>query len=314
MCCADWRVTCSPHLNHRDYPENEVATQLWFDQWLRGKFEWLTTPKTELSLKTCDGIPQLSITPDPSRPFLGIEVYYTQQGKVGKEHQENRMKQFWHFAAPKKEGDKWVAKLPVYSTDKPLWAFANILYKLDQPITGVGYYYGQYTTDKYNLSSLIELVPAEKLRAANVKVTLAPSQTIETFNGDWRKEWYQYGNDGWGIRTNKLYHPAWKAPEGAKIAFQARSKEPNPLVVGFGSYASLTPLQGGSQWQEVVLSPKISKMPWRSRWSIGQRPATFGCYPLTVSVPPCVATALRKVGGEWKAMPEFRNLRWVLEE
>ena len=30
----DWRVTCSPHHNHQDTPEYEVATLLWFDHHL----------------------------------------------------------------------------------------------------------------------------------------------------------------------------------------------------------------------------------------------------------------------------------------
>ena len=78
---TEWRVTCSAHLNHRDYPENEVATQLWFDQHLKQQFHWPTTPQTRLQLKTEDGIPTLTLRPDTSRRILGIEVYYTEEGE-----------------------------------------------------------------------------------------------------------------------------------------------------------------------------------------------------------------------------------------
>ena len=311
-CCADWRVTCSAHLNHRDYPENEVASQLWFDQWLKGTFTWPETPKAKLELKSADGIPRMTITSDTSREILSVEVYYTQQGKVGKEHRVHRMNQFWHSATCKKDGKTWEAELPVSSTELPLWAYANVIYKLDQPITGAGYYYGHYTTDKFNLSSLIELIPAKQLQAAKVKATLEPSNTIEDFQGDWRKEWYQYGNDGWGFRTHKVYHPLWKAPEGSQLAFEARAAEVNSLAVGLGQYAAEVQLAGNGEWQAITLSASDFKdvhnkhLPnWEDLLELRILPAD------TLRAQGRGKRASKKVGGVWKGKaPEFRNLRW----
>ncbi|MEM7393978.1 MAG: dienelactone hydrolase family protein, partial [Verrucomicrobiota bacterium] len=71
----DWRVTCSPHLNHQDLPRNEVATLLWFDQHLKKSFTWPTTPVTELQLQTDRGIPSIRVKPDPSRQIQQVDVY-----------------------------------------------------------------------------------------------------------------------------------------------------------------------------------------------------------------------------------------------
>ena len=315
-CCADWRVTSSAHLNHRDYPENEVATQLWFDQWLLGSFEWPRTPKTKLDLKTSDGIPRMTITPDASREILSVDVYYTQQGKPGKEHRVHRMNQFWHHASCKKSGKTWEAQLPVFSNDLPLWAYANVLYKLDQPVTGAGYYYGHYTSDKFNLSSLIELIPAEKLQGAKVKATLEPSLEIEDFQGDWRKEWYHYTNDGWGFRTHKVFHPRWKAPEGSRLAFEVSAADSNELIVGLGQHAAVVQLPGKNQWQTVTLSPidfkDVNGEPlsnWEDLMELRFLPQD------TLRSQGRQNRVSKKLGGIWKGKPpEFRNLRWNASE
>ncbi len=47
---TEWRVTCSPHHNHQDTDNYEVATQLWLDQHLKGTFTFPTTPQNSLQL------------------------------------------------------------------------------------------------------------------------------------------------------------------------------------------------------------------------------------------------------------------------
>ncbi|MFT5466522.1 MAG: hypothetical protein ACI8UO_001622 [Verrucomicrobiales bacterium] len=312
---TEWRVTCSAHLNHRDYPENEVAAQLWFDQHLKGEFEWPTTPLTKLELKHADGIPTFAVSPDSSRPILGIEVYYTQQGKVGKDPRVNRINQFWHHAACERDGEAWTAQLPLYSTEEPLWVYANVIYDLDKPVSGAGYYYGPYTAEKFNLSSLITIVAPEQLQAADVRPDLQPSSVIETFEGDWRKEWYGYDRDGWGVRTHKVYHPIWKAPAGAKLSVEVKAEEPNKLVIGLDQHAAEVAIEGGAEWQTITLAlsdfKDVAEVPLEN-WD--------GLLELRILAAEHLRTVgrgdrkTRLVGGNWKgAPPTFRNLRWKAE-
>ncbi len=306
----EWRLTISPHHNHQDTPEYEVATQLWMDHFLKGEGTIPATPKTTLALQTDDGIPRLTIEPDSSRPILGVEVYYTREGQVDgkKDDINNTGARFWHYAPAKKDGPVWTAELPLHGLEKPLWVYANVIYGLDKPIEAAGYYYGVYSTDRFVISSVPHLVAAADLQTAGVKSTRTPSLLIEDFQGDWKKAWFTYKPEDWALTTNKLHADDWKAPAGARLALEVRAKQPNKLVVGLDNSVAEVTLEGGAGWQAVVLDPAdfldAANKPlvdWRLVRSL-----RLGADQTLGGKPP------RKVGGKWQGPPpEFRNLRWV---
>lgn len=313
----EWRVVCSPHLNHRDSADAEVASQLWFDQHLTGEFSWPETPETSLQLKTDSGIPRFEIRPDGSRPIVSVDVYYTQQGKDDGDrvHHENRINRFWHSAKVTKVEDFWEAELPLYSTDLPMWVYAHVRYQLDRPVAGAGYYYGDYEANAFSLSSLLKIVSADELRAAEVKPTLKQSRVIEDFEDDWRKEWYTHKADSWEIRTHKIYHPMWKAPSGALIRLDVKSELPTTMVVGVDEFAAEIDLSGGAEWQTISLS--LSELMdangnalemWDGIKELRLLPAE------KLRAGKGAGQVTRDIGGEWKgAHPEFRRLIWVKE-
>ena len=196
---TEWRVTCSPHHNHQDTPAYEVATLLWFDQHLQKSFKLPDTPQTTLTLDSPDGIPVFTVTPDSTKPVLAVDVFYTLQGKANERPQdiEDVKHRFWHHAATAKSGGVWTASLPLSRTDKLLWVYANVRYPLDEPVSGAGYYYGLYTANSFNLSSLLQVATADELNAAGVRATLEPSRLIEDFEGDWEQEWFTYRPGEW---------------------------------------------------------------------------------------------------------------------
>ena len=81
-----WRVTCSPHHNHQDTPEYEAATQLWFDQALKGTFLLPDTPESSLQLKTDSGMPLFTVTPDASTSILCVDAYASEVPLTGNNH------------------------------------------------------------------------------------------------------------------------------------------------------------------------------------------------------------------------------------
>ncbi len=303
---AEWRVTCAPHHQHQDTAAYEVATQLWFDQYLKRAFAWPRTPRTELALKTDSSIPMFRVTPDSSREAVAVDVFYTQQGDA-----EARSR-FWHHVAPVKTGDTWTASVPILDVAKPLWVYANVLYALDAPVTGAGYYYGTYTTSSANVSSLMRMVTPAELRQAEVKATVQPSLLIEDFTGDWKKEWFIYSNDpqNWHRNTRKIHDDKYRAPAFAKLALDVRSDEPNKLVIGLDGFAAEAELGGGTKWQQVMLFPTdfrsaegSAKLDWE------------GITELRLSqneiLSPKEGERVR-LGGEWQGPPpRFRSLRWV---
>ncbi|MHC4144361.1 MAG: putative glycoside hydrolase [Planctomycetota bacterium] len=312
-----WRVTCSPHHNHQDTPEYEVATQLWFDQHLKVTFAYPTTPATVLELDTPDGVPLFTVEPDTSQPILHVDIYYTQQGQEEGEirNRENRINRFWRHARARQNGKKWTASLPLLSTDLPLWVYANVVYPLDSPVTGAGYYYSSFTADKFNLSSLVQMVTADQLKAAGTRATLKPSLLIEGFEGDWEKEWFTYRPQEWARRTHKIYDEQWKAPERAKLALEVRSAQPNKLAVGIDQYAAEIQLNGGSAWQQIVLSSQDFRnvtgetLPdWK-----GIKELRLGAQE-TLRAKRGETSRPLTLGAGWQgAKPEFRSLRWIAE-
>lgn len=310
----EWRVTCSPHLNHVDLPAFEVATQLWFDQHLKGSFSWPKTPETKLDLETDKGTPRFVVWPDQTREVLDVEIFYTQQGRLGGDRtaRENRIARFWQFAKPTRDGNAWSAELPVFSSALPLWVYANVKYPLDEAIAGAGYYYGDYQSKQFNVSSLIRLVKAQDLKSAGVKGTLQPTTTIEDFRGDWRKDWFNRFANDWAIRTHKVYHPCWFAPQEASLVLEVRSKQANKLVIGIDDFAAEVNVPAGDLWHRVELASSDFKdadnQPLRSWKGIKELRLLQSEHLRSRERG---SKERRLVGGAWKGdAPEFRNVRW----
>jgi cephalosporin-C deacetylase-like acetyl esterase len=313
----EWRVTCAAHHNHQDTKNYEVATQLWFDEHLKGTFSMPKTPVTSLKLNAGNGVSVYAVTPDQSKAVLAVDVFYTQQGQINglKDDRNNTVSRFWHHAAAEKKGDVWTAELPLSSTDQPLWVYANVLCQLGEPVSGAGYYYREYTTDQFNLSSSMEMVLPKELKEAGVKAVLKPTLVIESFSKDWEKEWFSYRPAAWGVKTHKVYDPCWTAPEGAKLGIEVKSVSANKLAVGIDVFAAEVGLVGGNQWQAVVLAPAD----FRSA-SDKALPGWDGIRELRLGAMDQLKekangkTKQIEVGGTWTGdAPEFRNLRWIVE-
>ena len=310
---ADWRATCSAHHSHQDTENYEVASQLWFDQQLKETFTFPATPQLAVNLKTKDGIPTVMVTPDQSKPVLEVDVYYTRQGQMDgrRDDRENTKNRFWHYAETTKHRERWNASLPLSNTDQPLWVNANVTYPLDEATSYAGYYYRVGSTKAFNLSSLMFVATGDELKAAGVQPTLKPSLMIETFEGDWEKQWFTYRPEEWGRRTHKIYDELWKAPVDAKLAVDLRAEQANKLVIGIDTYATEIELSGGDEWQPIVLSSAdfkngagVSLTDWK-----GIRELHLGATETLRGKDKTL-----KLGADWEGgKPQFRNLRWIVE-
>jgi len=309
----EWRITSSPHINHQDIPPHEVATQLWFDQHLKGTFSTPQTPQLALQLETSHGSPVATITPDTSRKVQAVEVYYTQHltQPEDREVHDNAINRVWHYApAASPDEEDWFAQLPLASTDQPLWVYANVLYALDEPISGADYYHSDYTADSFNISSLIQIVPGEKIQAAGCQAKIQGGKLIEDFNGLWHKEWFSLKAPDWGRTTRKLAHPHWQAPTAeAGLAIRVRSVEPNTLAIRLDKHAAEVQLKGGNRWQTFHLQPEdftnAASEPLAGWADANELELTD-----TVVVRGKDKQSLT-VGKPWQgAPPEFQNLWW----
>jgi hypothetical protein len=310
----DWRVSCSPHHNHQDSAPYEVGTQIWFDHHLKGLRRVPMTPQLNLTLP--DGkLPTASLTVDESEEISSVDFFYTQQGQSDgeKDNTMNTRNRFWHHSPAVKGAGKWNAQLPIFSLDNPLWVYANVHYKLKKPIEGAGYYYGRYKADSYNLSSLMKVTDAAELQSSGVVASLRRDMEIEDFKGEWKKEWFTYKAEKWGVKTHKIYHPMWLAPREAKISIDVKCETPNQLIIGIDGYAAEVSLSGKNQWQTVMFSAGDFKDALNNplqNW-IGIRELRLDCEE-NLRPPKGSESKSRKVGAEWKGKkPEFRKLQWI---
>jgi len=315
LASPDWRVTCAPHHNHQDTADYQVAGPLWFDQHLKGTFHYPQTPAVALELKTRAGVPSFAVTPDPSQTIRSVDAFFTQQGQGdGKGSMENTIARFWHHAKVQSSGKTWRADLPLLSKDKPLWVYANVLYRLEAPVTAAGYYYAPYTARQFNLSSRMAVVTPAQLEAAGVRATDKPSLMIETFDQDWQKEWFTYDlTDNWARKTHKLNDPKWSAPAAAKLALEIRSRQPNKLVIGLDGHAVEVELRGGDKWQRIDLVPldfHDASGKSLSNWE-NIKELRLGAKETLRSKTGGVEKKL-DLGADWQGPnPDFRNLRWA---
>ena len=287
------------------------------DQHLKKSFAVPQTPATKLNLNSADGVPTFQVTPDASRPVESVDVFFTQHGKPNEQPQDmqNTMTRFWHHATVNRKGETWTAQLPLHDVDRPLWVFANVSYRLDEPVSGAGYYYGEYTADSFNVSSLLTTASAVQLQAAETKPTAGTSAVIEDFSGDWKTDWFSY-RPGWATMTHKLRAKRFAAPTGALMELKVQSADPNTLVVLLDDYAATVSLLGGDDAQTLRLAPSDFRNfdgEALSSWQDVRRLKLTDAEHLR----PKRGSALkpRVIGKRWTGSPpKFHELRWHTPE
>ncbi len=256
------RYCWSPHLNHRLIPEVAVAMPLWFDHYLKGGPALPQTPTSELKLQTADHIPQLRVTPDKkSLPIARVDIYYSVDS--------DPRARFWRSAEVMREGDAFIAKLPLHTLDLPLFTFANVYYTLLKPKSLAQLRGESASIREVCISSLLHSADPLKLREAKVAATTTVSPVIDDFSHGLR-DWYKLnaGNlthqETW---TRKITDPMYRSPDGAKLELTLKMPKTNHLTFVVrqnewrnyrGQRATFTcerETQGSDAVQTIILAP-----------------------------------------------------------
>jgi dienelactone hydrolase len=302
------RYAIAPHLNHRFTPPCAVSRPLWLDQHLKGTFAFPATPKSKLLLATNDHIPELRVTPDASKPIAEVHLYYS----VGPDPQAR----FWRSAEATETDGVWTAPLPILSLDAPLFAFANVIYRLQEPHALP---HGR-PVERFAISSLLHTAAPDELKRAGVKATDEPSRLIDDFSGGWR-DWYRLniGNPHhWEFSTRKIADPKWRGRPGQRLALEVQADQPNPLVIILTEnffrhyrgkqrqYIAVVNLTGGKTPQTIALNPADFKTP------DGQPLASWTHLDI-LTFRPYLKTVDTLLGTpRWTGPPPtFRSLRWL---
>ncbi|MFN9718655.1 MAG: dienelactone hydrolase family protein [Planctomycetota bacterium] len=221
------RYSWTPHLNHRLSPEVAVSMPLWFDQHLKGSTQLPETPATRLVLQTTDHIPMLRVTPDSHAwPVARVEIFYSVDA--------DPRARFWRNTDIKRDGEEYVAALPLHETTLPLFAFANVYHQLPEPVSldaipGYGKPVGEVC-----LSSQLHAANPADLTSNGVMATMETSPLIDDFAPSRKmRDWYAINADHptlvqhW---TRKMTDPAYRAPKGSKLQLRLKMPATNTLT------------------------------------------------------------------------------------
>ncbi len=252
------RYSFAPHLNHRFTPEFAVTRPLWFDQYLKGIITFPKTPETHLIFETKDHVPILEVMPDTSQDVAEVHVYYSVD--------PDPRARFWRSAETTKAGDKlWIGRLPILSVEQPLFAFANVVYKLRKSESEP---YAR-PTERFALSSLLHTVSSKDVERNGASATDKADPLIDDFSHGWQ-DWYllEAGNPHhWEFSTRKLTDPKWQGQTRQRLALEVQAEKPNGLVIVLTEnffrfyrgksqeFVAVVKLNGGTDSQNISLAP-----------------------------------------------------------
>lgn len=223
------RYSWLPHVNHRLSPEVAVTMPLWFDQHLKGGPALPATPRSELVLNSTEHVPMLRVIPDAkSLPVARVEIFYSVD--------PDPRARFWRSAEVTRDGEAFIAKLPLHSLDLSLFAFANVYHTLPKPeslaaIPG----YSKPITEVCLSSEFHSATPAS-LNDAGVIASMKLTPLIEDFQpapARGMRDWYSLNADHptlvqhW---TRKLTDPAFRGRDGAKLKLTLKMPKTNTLT------------------------------------------------------------------------------------
>lgn len=314
------RFSISPHLNHHHTDEHAITEYLWFEEHLKSaSIKMPQTPKITLELKTNDGIPHVTVTPDDSQPVQRVDIYYSID--------PHALTRFWRDAKAVQTGKKWTAACPVMTTEQPIFAFANVIYETPvsyRPEPGAA---ARGNSATFAISSRVLSAGPAQLAAAGVRATDQPERSIDDGTRGWR-DWYQlnWGHPPlWTATTRKLKDPKWRGPDGATLSFEIQCESDNQLVLTFNSnawgamipnkpavnYSVAKQLTASKDWQTVTvqlselaaIDPKVTAP--LANW---QTITEFSISPTGTILKD--GKKAKADGKAWKGPREIRNLRW----
>jgi dienelactone hydrolase len=255
------RYSWLPHFNHRLSPEVAVTMPLWLDHFLKDGPALPETPRATLALSSAVGVPRLSVRPDGRWPVERCEIFYSVD--------PDPRARFWRSGDVVRDGESFSAALPLDSAERPLFAFANVFHRLPEPVSmkalpGNGDLVGEVC-----LSSELLSANAMELAAAGVKLQPVGGRLIDDFAHGWR-DWYRLniGNpEHWKNWTRKVTDPAWRGPEGTKLAVTLAMPRTNTITVVLvenewrsergprRTFTCSREVQGGSGPQTLAFAP-----------------------------------------------------------
>lgn len=252
--------TVNPHMNHRATAEHVFPSMLWFDDHLKGTFDFPQTPALEVNLESGNGVPIASLTPDQIDKVAKVDIYYAVDNHI--------LSRFWRSAPSRRTDDTWEAELPVTSEDQPLYVIANVYYHLAHDV--VGYPWMREAPDTFGVTSELRTFTPTELRSAGIRGDKLRARMLqEQFD---YQDWYRLNWENphaWSAYTRKIKDPRFGGPDGASLAMDIRVDHDTTFLLHIrnnswgafpegerGEYYAPVTVQAAPDWQTIRVELK----------------------------------------------------------
>ena len=256
----DFAVQARGHHNTEKLGDN---CKLWLEKHVLGENHfWPGRPQSKIKLDSA-GVPELHLTPSIPSEIKKLQVFQCLKTS-------NNIARFWRDVDSVRQGNTWVAKLPVMNVDDYVFSYANIRYQNDCV-----------------LSSDFEAVIPSRLGKA--VATDKKSDLISDGTGQWSHVGPAEGVGGVqgfrpldnrrGTRNIQFSDPKWKAPQGSKLSFRFYCTQPQKVVLSANRrFTTELEITASNDWQSMTLPAKqflshgVGLRDWSLADSIGIMP------------------------------------------
>jgi len=227
---------------HHDTEKIGHDTKFWMEKHVLGKdVIWPAHPRSEIRLDA-EGVPELVITPASPDTVRKIEMFYALKNPCS-------YARSWRDTPSVRQGQQWVAKMPVLNVDDYVFGYANITY--DSTIVR--------STD-FNAA-----VPAKLGKAV---ATDKPSSdlsdsgynawsNIAELEGPQGIKGFRSTNNGRGSGTEQLHDPKWQAPANTRLSFKFYCTEPQTVALTAADHNAVElEITASDNWQEMIIAPE----------------------------------------------------------
>ncbi|NDH16632.1 MAG: hypothetical protein EBY48_06080, partial [Opitutae bacterium] len=235
----DFAIQARGHHNTEKLGDN---CKVWLEKHVRGDSHfWPARPSSEIKLGQ-DGVPELHLSPASSEKIKEVQVYQCLKTA-------NNIARFWRDVESRREGNQWIAKLPVLNTQDYLFSYANIRYENNIVISSD--FEAAIPSDLGQAVATDQ--PSEELPGgASLWKDAAPAEGVGGIEG------FRPLNKHHGTSSSQFGDPKWKAPKGANLEFMFYCTQPQSLNLSTNTrHASDIEITASDDWQSMTLTPGL---------------------------------------------------------
>ena len=212
--------------------------KLWLEKYVLGSEQfWPARAQSEIVLNR-EGVPEFRIQPAAVDEIESLDVYYAQKSAVSFERA-------WRDVKARRDGDIWIAKLPVLNVDDYVFGFANIRYAGDIVVS----------------SDFEAVIP---FLLGDAAATDEPSNQLSEGTGMWKDvapaegvggvQGFRIINRHRGTTNEQFNDPKWAATDGADLAFKFYCTQPQQVLLEVnGHNQQLLEITASNEWQSLRL-------------------------------------------------------------